>query len=139
MYLRLLLTVATLAASPYATACSCKGTLKQAVADASQIFVGQIIATQLLSLSPGAPAIGVQADIDIAQNIKGSDKNNLTVSTGAGGGDCGVPLHIGNSYVFFVSADRRTSICAGTRRYVSGNKESDEFLNQVKSYVLPTP
>jgi hypothetical protein len=132
----------TLFMSSYVGACSCVRpyTVKDNVASANQVFVGRVLATKKFSSHPRLPGWpGVQAEVEVVQNLKGNSQKRTTIITGKGNGACGVPMRTGMSYVFFVSEKHKISISDGTREYVKDHIDSEQYVSEIKSYVTPTP
>ena len=82
---------------------------------------------------------GVAADFQIVEPIKGNPLLlHQGVQSGYGSGDCGVPLLVGVTYVFFAGAQGEIDICSGTRSHVQGHEEHDSFLRGLKSLAPRT-
>ncbi len=139
---RALLFVAALFMTSYAGACSCVRpyTVQDNVTGANEIFVGRVVVMKKFTSHPSLPGwSGVQAEVEVTQNLKGSSQKRTTVITGKGKGACGVSMRTGMSYVFFVDEKRKISISNGTREYVKEHIDSDQYVSAIKSYVRPSP
>ena len=126
----------------HACACSCVRpyTVQDNVTGANEIFVGRVVAMKKFASHLSLPGwSGVQAEVEVTQNLKGNSQKRTTVITGKGKGTCGVRMRAGMSYVFFVNEKRKISISNGTREYVKKNIDSDQYVSEIKSYVAPLP
>lgn len=123
-----------------ASACSCitRTTLRQHYAAAEHVLVGRVLATNEVKSRLNAPGWGgVVAKIELIEVIKSHPRRPTQVVTGQGSGDCGVPMIVGTSYVFFIDPNGEVDICSGTRPYVKGNENLEGYLRDVKRVAMP--
>ena len=123
----------------YAHACSCLAVPdEQRYSDASNIFVGKVVETKLISKSEqfGDQQIStenVAAKIKVVTAIKGDSSEEVGVLDGvANGANCAVGLRTGREYLFYLYDNNQLSICDGTKLY---NEFSDhKLVEQMLSY-----
>jgi hypothetical protein len=90
-------------------ACSCitRITTAEHYAAAKHIFIGRVISLHEIKSRPSMPGWGgVRVGVQMEKMLKGIRPFSLALSTGHGAGDCGVPMFVGSSYIFFVDANR---------------------------------
>ena len=75
---------------------------------------------------------GFVAKFELTEIVKSNDHRPSQVVTGYGSGDCGVPMFVDTSYVFFIDANGEVDICSGTGPYLKGNVKLEKYLNAVK-------
>lgn len=103
-----------------AEACSCiqPGPPCQEYWRADAIFVGTVTSSERTSRVPAQFGTGRRVTFTVASGFKGTAGDTAIVNTGLGGGDCGYPFKIGESYVVYASlrADGTltTGICSRT-------------------------
>lgn len=121
------------AGSAFGCSCITRTTLREHVVHAKHVVVGRVVATTEVNSRLSAPGWGgVAASFQLIEVVKGGDRRPSQVVTGHGSGDCGVPMSVGTSYVFFISAEGEVDICSGTRPYVRGNDQLEAYLREVK-------
>ena len=107
-----------------ANACSCAGTstLADAFAGSRAVFTGKVLYTNrslkwkwmralyyfydLTNITPpeyNARRDGVSVTFEVMNSWKGQDEDVVTLRTGYGGGDCGIPFEAGDEALIFVS------------------------------------
>lgn len=119
-----------------ASACSCitRTTLDEQFSHARYVFVGRVLSREEIASRDepkGRP--GVVAKFQLLEVLKAKHPPTPKVVTGVGSGDCGVPIFLGMSYVFFVGPQGEIDICSGTRPYVRGNEDLERYLAEVRS------
>ena len=122
-----------------AHACSCLVVPdEQRYSDASNIFVGKVVETKLISKSEqfGDQQISTEniaAKIKVVKAIKGDSAEEVDVLDGvANGANCAVGLMTGRDYLFYLYDNNQLSICDGTKLY---NEFSDhKLIEQMLSY-----
>lgn len=122
-----------------AHACSCgKRTLEQQFSEAGNVFVGRVASTSEISSRASDPDRGgVAATFTLVKDLKGNTTPSLKVQSGYGSGDCGIPLLVGTSYLFFVSKDAEINICSGTQVFVPGYEPHDRLLKRLERLTSP--
>ena len=142
LHLRLLALFAfTLAFIDSAFACSCitRTTLAEHVSAANYIFIGRVVAVHEIKSLPDMPSWGgVRVKFELQETIKGTRPYPKSLTTGYGSGDCGVPMFVGTSYIFFASPNGAIDICSGTKSYIKEYEPSEAYLNEIKAYVVPS-
>lgn len=119
--------------SAFGCSCIARTTLREHFVDAKHVVVGRVVATTEVNSRLSAPGWGgVAASFQLIEVVKGPDQRPSQVVTGHGSGDCGVPISVGISYIFFISAEGEVDICSGTRPYVKGNVQLEQYLREVK-------
>jgi len=95
--------VAALLVSPPADACSCAGSGApcQAFFDVSAVFVGTVRSIGEHTASAGFSRRRVH--LDVSEAFRGVSSQGVDVDTGYGGGDCGYPFKVGETYVVYAS------------------------------------
>ncbi|KKR84890.1 MAG: hypothetical protein UU48_C0001G0138 [Candidatus Uhrbacteria bacterium GW2011_GWF2_41_16] len=119
-------------------ACSCvRATSTEQFNDATTVFVGRV-----KSISEDSSSRSV--DFNVSESQKGSVAENVTVTTGLGGGDCGFDFEVGHEYMVYTRGQEQlsTNICVGTSFIAStqdGNREDDAASNpEVSTIELDT-
>lgn len=121
-------------------ACSCitRITTAEHYAAAKHIFIGRVISLHEIKSRPSMPGGGgLRVGVQMEEMLKGIRPFSLALSTGHGAGDCGVPMFVGSSYIFFVDANDEIDICSGTKPYLKGHAPSEEYLSEIKTYGQP--
>jgi hypothetical protein len=113
-----LLVITLILLSAKANACSCsEPALSSRALNSDRVFIGKVIHLQDLKYSNSQVAqdsYGVQAEILVTENLKSETPNRISVTTGYGRGDCGIPFSISNEYIFFLKKQQTSvSICQG--------------------------
>jgi hypothetical protein len=134
--------IALLPARAWACSCTSPAPVDRAVQDSRAVFAGRVMAIRDRLTLPkegwrivrfAAAALfdapepddspreyGLEVELAVDRVWKGVLPQTATVLTGRGGGDCGYPFRIGESYlVYLYPYDERwedTSICSRTRR-----------------------
>jgi hypothetical protein len=121
------------ASTAFGCSCIARTTLREHFLHAEHVVVGNVIATTEVNSRLSTPGWGgVAASFQLIEAVKGHDRRPTQVVTGHGSGDCGVPMSVGTSYVFFISTEGEVDICSGTRPYVKGNDQLEEYLREVR-------
>lgn len=116
-----------------AQACSCAGPGSpcNAAWQADAVFVGHVV-----SISSTA---GRRVELAVIESFRGLQLSQVTVVTGYGGGDCGYPFEIGQSYFVYVyrtpEGQLSTSICSRTRPL----RDATEDLAYARSLAAIAP
>jgi hypothetical protein len=125
----------------HAIGCQCaeQPAVEDILAGHALVFVGRVVSGNFLGdgSKPGEP-YGRQFTFVVSETLKGNVRDQtVTISTGVGGGDCGVDFIIGRQYLVY-SRKREddqfvTSICDYTKEYVPyGQKEAEELRRRLK-------
>jgi hypothetical protein len=100
---------------------------------ATFVFVGRVVSAEEISSRKSEPRLsGVKANFRLIQEIKGKVSPLFAVETGYGAGDCGYPVAIGQTYIFFTGPQGEISICGGTQRYLEGYEPDEAVLREIK-------
>jgi hypothetical protein len=129
-------TILAVTLAGHAHACSCikRLTTKDHYSAATYVFVGRVVAIREIKSRADIPDWGgVAAEFQLIEVLKGPHPFLSGVETGYGHGDCGVPMFVGVSYVFFARAKGEIDICSGTRAYIKGYEGDEEYLREIKS------
>lgn len=123
-----------------ACACSCLTAFSSParVADASFIFVAQVIATDAtddMKEPQGWP--GFVARYRLLELVKSDVPPPAQVYSGRGGGDCGMPLLPAISYVFFAGPEGNVNRCSGSVIFIAGSQFSEGYLAYVRAGPRP--
>lgn len=122
--------------APTAYACSCitGRALQTQLSNASYVFIARVISTHEIKSRSDIPQWGgVSANFTLVKEIKGKSKSLGVVETGYGDGDCGVPLSVGRTYIFFAGPKGEIDICSGTQGYISGYEPHENSLLKIMS------
>jgi hypothetical protein len=111
-----------LVSAPRADACSCIGARPacQALWDPGAVFTGKVVSIESRA-NAGPEFFGSRlVRFEVAEAFRGVSTAVVEASTGSGGGDCGYPFVVGQSYlVYALQADGSqaltTGICSRTR------------------------
>ncbi len=124
--------------TPTAKACSCmdSGPPCQAYWPASAVFTGQVI--QVTTFTRDQDLRGYPQKLvrfAVSQTFRGVSGITVETITGNGGGDCGYPFKVGQSYLVYAYGDQKTdklhaSICSRTR-LLSEASEDLEYLQNL--------
>ena len=96
-----------------ATACSCAGPGAPCAEAwrADAVFVGQVVSI--------SATVGRRVEVAVIEPFRGFQLSQVTLETGYGGGDCGYPFEMGQSYLVYANRTGEghltTSICSRTR------------------------
>lgn len=121
------------------------------------IFEGKVTKQEIRAGWPGAPATAMSMTpsgrfrvihLTVTRTFKGENRNQMTVLTGLGTGDCGYDFQTGSTYLVYASAGPEknwfTSICTGTAaiqdagaalRLLSGEKPGTDDLLSPQEYA----
>jgi hypothetical protein len=158
-YLRTLYIVAfaaVLFAPVRAWACSCieEGPACQAFFRTHAVFVGRVLGvtdfTAATDISGRTFTFARRhVRLTVSESFSGVQSNEVTVDTGAGGGDCGYPFVVGESYLVYAYAASDgtlgAGICSRTRPvhdastdlvYLRGLKDIAPALGQISGHVM---
>lgn len=124
--------------TPTAKACSCmeSGPPCQAYWPASAVFTGQVIqVTTFTSDQENLP--GYQQKLvrfAVSQTFRGVSGMTVETITGNGGGDCGYPFEVGQSYLVYAYSDQKNnklhaSICSRTRLLSEAGEDLEYLQN----------
>ena len=118
-------------------ACSCslpipKRTLNEQVKierkSSDAIFIGEVLEVKDNKFS-------FIVKIKVESNWKGDKDAEVTIFTGKGGGDCGYPFQVGESYLIYASkldnGNLTTNICRRTK-LLSESQDDIKILNKKK-------
>ena len=109
-----------------ALACSCQiPTLENEFLQSEQVFKAQL--TQATKKKKDFPYI--EGIFILEASYKGSAPETITLTTGIGGGDCGMPFTLGKSYFIFKSGNNAVSNCSNT--VVSDYRTRDSYPKQL--------
>lgn len=117
-------------AAPAAQACSCGNTTPERVFDESlQVIAAEIVSVE--DVGTNAPAdssgfrpgrnYGYRATFRLVESFKGDATQLDALGTGYGGGDCGLSLEPGHTYLFNVRANGVVGSCGIVREIGAGN------------------
>lgn len=118
--------------------CSCVGpeTAADALQSADAVFAGRVVSVRDTVLDepdfPEWPRRVVTLRVDRAW--KGVEAETVTVLTGMGGGDCGFPFRVGETYLVYARRGGRdgtgplaTGICGRTALFAHADKDLREL------------
>ena len=118
-------------AAPAAHACSCGNTTPERVFDESlQVIAAEIVAVEDVGAkAERAPAdgfhpgrnYGLRATFRLVESFKGDATQLEALGTGYVGGDCGLSLEPGHTYLFNVRANGVVGACGIVREIGAGN------------------
>ncbi|WP_035202986.1 hypothetical protein [Acidovorax sp. CF316] len=131
-----LLAVLMLGLAGGARACSCSSSVstQERVADASFIFVAQVVASEATDdIKEPQGWSGFAARYRLLELLKSDVPPPAQVYSGEGGGDCGVPLFPAISYVFFAGPEGNINRCSGTVIFIAGSRFSEDYLAYVRA------
>ena len=127
---------------PEARACSCMGPnpVCSAYAKTDVLFVGKVL--EIVEPDPpidqSTPRELFQSRLvrlSVNESFRGDASNMVSVLTGRGGGDCGYPFKVGETYLVYaskVNGSLQTGICSRTRP-LDQAVEDLEFLHSLSS------
>lgn len=114
-----------------ALACSCslptrKLSLKQQVKKSRKNF-DAIFSGKVIEITKQPQNFYVSVRLLIENSWKGKLSKEITIVTGLGGGDCGYPFEVGESYLIYVSGSVEsrfsTSICSRTTNLLNAAED----------------
>lgn len=102
--IRCLAAVILFVSAASASACSCgKRSFDQQVSDVDKIYFATLVEAKVVPPSEASPWRRVSGKFEIYKVLKGRvSEKTVTLSTGLGGGDCGVPMAVSQKYVIFL-------------------------------------
>jgi hypothetical protein len=129
---QLIFSLAILLSANVATACSCAQPppTAHAYAGATAVFVGNVVEVNELRF-------GKVITLRVIEAFKGATAKTLTLNTGSGGGDCGFPFMVTQSYLVYAhgTADNLgTNICSRSKSIAKASLELSE-LRKLRSPV----
>ena len=115
---------------PQAQACRCVATtLEQQVGSADKVFFGRPTLAHF-----NEQAYRVEGLFQVEKSFKGEAAKIEAFSTGLGGGDCGVEIAVGQSYLIFMDQGKsRIGICSGSRQV--GLRRMQELTGKLEKLV----
>ena len=120
-------------------ACSClQGTIKEYVQDANKIYLGTLTSSRIVDTNKDNEWPHIEGTLKVENVIKGKVSSEEKISTGFGGGDCGIPMTIGNVYVIFTKGDSDYIGMCGASRQIPRYKET-EYINTLKELAGHAP
>ncbi len=117
-------------------ACSCQQDLKAQVNGAEKIFLAKAVSARLQN-EADASSSHVEANLMIIRELKGRMAESTSVKTKTPGGDCGVPITIGQTYVIFLGkGTENIGMCDGSHELFGLETEatSKAILTIVRKY-----
>ncbi len=119
-----------------ALACSCvpqgdesiKQQVEKSYKNSTAVFSGEVVE---VIKSPDVYFVEVKFKVD--KSWKNGFQDEITITTGRGGGDCGYEFEVGKKYLVYVDGEKnklKTNICTRTSAFES-NKDV-AFLNKIK-------
>lgn len=90
-----------------AVACSCPiKSFEEFVSDADAVYFATLEEAKVIRNAPNRKWPFIEGRFAIRRTFKGSvPSKEVTLQTGLGGGDCGVPMAVSQTYVIFKKAD----------------------------------
>lgn len=119
-------------------ACSCiDWDFEDRIKKAHSIYVGVVRKAEHVTPKNEKEWDYIQAEISVVNTLKGNEKDKIKIKTGLGGGDCGVPMEIAQTYLIFKqeSVDF-IGICGGSG--VIHRAKEAEIADRVKEIVKKT-
>ncbi|MFL6709678.1 MAG: hypothetical protein ACJ8HI_15875 [Massilia sp.] len=105
-----------------ASACSCPSfSFDEFVDNAGEIYLARLKEAKLVDTDPKLAWPIIHARFEVRQTLKGAPHTgDMTLTTGLGGGDCGVPMLVAATYIIFKNAgDTGIGDCDGSRALTS--------------------
>lgn len=127
-------------ASTDASACSCVArTLDDFIANSDSIHVAHLQQAKLVKGGSGREWPSVEASFEVRNTLKGKARTRkLTLKTGMGGGDCGIPMTVAETYILFLEkGQNEIGICDGSGPMYG--LEEDEVSAKVKAAMAKRP
>lgn len=132
--------------SPTVLACMCPPDMAGWLRQADTILVVRIdsVASRNEDAVSGATCNADQpscsgyqvAMITTVHSIKGNGRSLPSISSGYGGGDCGVPLIAGGYYVIFMrGSGHRVGSCNSAGPYIKSPRDSGPYPKQLNDFI----
>jgi hypothetical protein len=128
--------------SPDTKRVSVKQKVSQSLKDAQFVFSGQVIDIESnTGLTNKRYALKVKIKVD--KFWKGGSPETFIVQTGAGGGDCGFPFELGESYLIYAYGSAKddsigTGICSRTKNIAQADEDL-KILGKGKTPIKRIP
>lgn len=121
----LIFSLAILLSANIATACRCAQPppTPHAYAGATVVFIGNVVEIKEVGF-------GKVITLRVIETFKGATAKTLTLNTGSGGGDCGFPFMITQSYLVYAHGtanDLGTNICSRSKSVANASLELSEL------------
>jgi hypothetical protein len=106
----------------------------QAKTDANAVFSAKVLAVAV-----NRREFSVSVKLSVEQVWKGEVAKEVTLTTGSGGGDCGYPFKVGESYLVYANASEggllSTGICSRTNK-LSASAQDVKILGKGKPAAI---
>jgi hypothetical protein len=141
---KVLLTISTLLYSISSFACSCLSfNLERAVNESESVYFAQAVSARIVLEKNSNGRAHIEAIMKIDEVLKGQVVSGTTkITTGLGGGDCGVPISIPTTYIVFTSkSSNSVSICNGTKpvNHIVHFEDYNELSESIKKIINTKP
>lgn len=114
-------------------ACKCaKPNIEEAIKNSKYVFIAAITSTKVNGTGEKF-LTGVAAEFKLVKSLKGNAKELKHLSSGFGGGDCGIPFNVGFQYIIYTN-DGSVGICSGSQIY-PGEENDDGYSAQVSEFI----
>ena len=117
--------------------CSCReSTLEELFESADAVFIGEVLEIKLLKFLGLFGDYGIEATIKVSKNFKGNTKEQVIVSTGLGGGDCGYKFNKNVRYLIYAHGSGEqlsANTCSGTIPLENALKEN--VLDRISGFA----
>jgi hypothetical protein len=130
----------TLLVSAEAEACSCGlKTLDEFVNNADSIYLATLQEATFVPGEYGRQWPSIKGRFIVREVLKGSpQEEKVTLTTGTGGGDCGVPMSVAQTYIIFTKANATViGDCDGSSSIYGFEK--DEISAKIRSIMKKQP
>ncbi len=89
-----------------AEACSCPvKSFDEFVRDADEIYFATLVEARVMRVNPNRKWPFIQGRFEVRRTLKGALRTGeMMLQTGLGGGDCGVPMSVAQTYIIFKKA-----------------------------------
>ena len=89
-----------------AVACSCPvKSFNEFVKDADEIYFATLEEARVIRVDPNRKWPFIQGRFEVRRTLKGASRTgDMMLQTGLGGGDCGVPMSVAQTYIIFKKA-----------------------------------
>ena len=89
-----------------AVACSCLAkSFDEFVKDADEIYFATLEEARVVRVDPNRKWPFIQGRFEVRRTLKGASRSGeMMLQTGLGGGDCGVPMSVAQTYIIFKKA-----------------------------------